>query len=1199
MSYEPIAIIAEAILFPGASSPDAFYQNLLQKRISIAPLSDHFWRVDPEYITTELGNLSKNCGSLNLGGYAEKNKCCFTTDLFGKQIKMDPLFQWLLILAEQNFSQSMGGIAAIQAQKLAIIIGNLSYPTHSFSQLAENLWLKNSELPYTFDDLSPVNRFMSGYPAQFIANYFHLQAPIAYCLDAACASSLYAIKYACDALQTHQVDIALAGGINRADDLFIHIGFCALNAMSKSGCCRPLQQTADGLIPAQGAALLLLKRLDDALANHDTILGVIRGIGLSNNGTGRGLLVPSIEGQVQAMKNAYRISGIESADIDWIECHATGTGTGDTAEIESLQRIFPQDQMKYIGANKGNIGHMTTASAMAGISKVLHSFKYGLIPPTLFAGEHDLQLLGGSPFQLSSEPLPWPTKKRPNLAAINAFGFGGNNAHLILERWQQEKISIPLQTSHEKQPLKRSPIAVVGLGVLTPDCNSVKGWAERYFYDNKQDKPGRKIVNIDLSQIKLHVPPKDLEQSLGQQLAVLFTSTQALSNIDKKHLNNDISVYMGMQCQTEICRYNLRWRLVELFTQLHPDTKLWLNEAKESICTQLTAAGVIGTMPNIVTNRINFQLNAQSSSFSVSAEELSGLYALSLAINSLRNGECHLAIAGAVDMNNELADAQLLKQVLNEDQASDLALTMSLMRYEDAKAQHIPIYALIDTDISEVNSQLSHGERLKNQFGYSHCCMGFLSVFAAVTNYYYSCIPADYSEKPKPWMSNRQGSRITATSFSGHSLSLVVKPAEESKVLPQDALSSIKLYCFANQDIEGLRQALIEHKTGSPGAHRIAFVADSHSDYLRKQQLALRVLDDCSLKIPGIFYADKAMQGKVTFMFTGANTSYPGMGRDLLLKYPSIIKEIATRYDHTEKIIDLLYDTQDLDLSLNQELETSSYLCQAHALFSEKILGLKPDSVFGYCSGETNALIAMQAWRDMSALLHEVRQSNMYTQHLSGKFKILEQAWQKHNLSPTQWSSWRLLHDVAQVSQAVAKEPLAHLAIINTDHDCIISGHEQACQRVAKQLGLDKAKELAFRLVIHCPEFSAYKQIWRQIHSRDTFPIGDIQFYSSATGSPYTLTQVNAAESLTAQASQCVDLRKLVNNVWNDGARIFIEHGPRNLLSEWIKKILGANNTLILSYDYKEKNALQQAYECVAQLWAQQVPIDLKHIFRG
>lgn len=146
----------------------------------------------------------------------------------------------------------------------------------------------------------------------------------AYTLDAACASAIYAVKLACDELQSHQADAMLAGGASRPECLYTQVGFSQLLALSPSGRCAPFDESADGLVVGEGAGILVLKRLDDAIRNEDTIHGVIRGIGLSNDMRGN-LLAPDSEGQIRAMTNAYESARWSPADIDLIECHGTGT----------------------------------------------------------------------------------------------------------------------------------------------------------------------------------------------------------------------------------------------------------------------------------------------------------------------------------------------------------------------------------------------------------------------------------------------------------------------------------------------------------------------------------------------------------------------------------------------------------------------------------------------------------------------------------------------------------------------------------------------------------------------------------------------------------------------------------------------------------------------------------------------------------
>src|SRR5262249_22313653 len=185
--------------------------------------------------------------------------------------------------------------------------------------------------------IDPVHRHVAGLPAGVVAQALRLGGG-SYTLDAACASSLYALKLAVDELISGRADAMLAGGLSRPHCLYAQMGFSQLHALSPRGRCAPFDADADGLVVGEGAGLFLLKRLADALRDGDRIAGVIAGIGLSNDIQGK-LLAPSSEGQLRAMRAAYDQAGWLPWDVELIECHATGTPLGDAVELASLQEL--------------------------------------------------------------------------------------------------------------------------------------------------------------------------------------------------------------------------------------------------------------------------------------------------------------------------------------------------------------------------------------------------------------------------------------------------------------------------------------------------------------------------------------------------------------------------------------------------------------------------------------------------------------------------------------------------------------------------------------------------------------------------------------------------------------------------------------------------------------------------------------------
>ena len=290
----------------------------------------------------------------------------------------------------------------------------------------------------------------------------------------------YAMKLACDRLHDGSVDAMLAGAVNRADDLFIHVGFTALNALSPSGRSRPFQRDADGLVPAEGAALVLLKRLPDAVRDDDQILGVIRSIGLSNDGRGAGMLAPSEEGQKRALRLAYEAAGLRPMDISLIECHGTGTPVGDGVELRSTGAIYDGLRDVPIGSIKSNLGHLITVAGAAGLLKVLSALEARTRPPTI-GTDAPLLELEGSPFRLLTKAEPWEASP-PRRAALSAFGFGGNNAHVIVEEWCEgaEPIASVASTRVPAAAEATPTIAIVGVGVRAADATSADQLFDRW-----------------------------------------------------------------------------------------------------------------------------------------------------------------------------------------------------------------------------------------------------------------------------------------------------------------------------------------------------------------------------------------------------------------------------------------------------------------------------------------------------------------------------------------------------------------------------------------------------------------------------------------------------------------------------------------------------------------------------------------------
>jgi len=268
-----------------------------------------------------------------------------------------------------------------------------------------------------------------------IANRLDLMGP-AFTVDAACASSLLAVDAGVKSLLMGECDLVLAGGIQISTTFPISLLFSQLGALARSGQIRPFHPEADGTLLGEGAGIVVLKRRADAEKDGDRVYAVIKGIGTSSDGKAMGLLAPRVEGEELAMLRAYESSGVDPQSIGLIEAHGTGTPVGDATEIEALRRVFggaDSEPRLPIGSVKSMIGHSIPAAAVAGLIKTALALYHKLLPPTLHADTPHPQMAAHG-FYLNGRTRPWIHGGAwPRRAGVSAFGFGGINAHAVLE----------------------------------------------------------------------------------------------------------------------------------------------------------------------------------------------------------------------------------------------------------------------------------------------------------------------------------------------------------------------------------------------------------------------------------------------------------------------------------------------------------------------------------------------------------------------------------------------------------------------------------------------------------------------------------------------------------------------------------------------------------------------------------------------
>ncbi|MCX6130205.1 MAG: beta-ketoacyl synthase N-terminal-like domain-containing protein [Proteobacteria bacterium] len=679
-----IAIVSIGTRFPGASTLQEFWQHIMAGHDLVRAVAAERWPIPAEKLPKAGADGVLHDRVYHLDHTKESS--------FGLEIdagllaNLDPLFHIALGAGRDAFFSCRH--QHIDRQRCGVILGNIALPTESSAKLASD-WLlqKLGQDPRSLE-LSSWNAYPAALPASVLARALGFGGG-AFTLDAACASSLYAIKLACDALRSKQLDCVLAGGLSRPDSLYTQMGFTALQALSQGGRCYAFDARADGLLVGEGAGIFVLKRLEDAEAEGDTIWAVISGIGLANDRQGR-LMAPSSEGQLRAMKMAYADAAWQPHEVQVIECHATGTPLGDRTEWETLRSLWaeaPAGAKCVLGSVKPNVGHMLTAAGAAGLAKLLIAMREGLVPPTAhFEKAPETWQLAQSPFRILTKAEAWPETKGVRRAAISGFGFGGINAHVLVESYQAKN-----QVIRKPAGIKRKAVLIAASSLGDQD----RAWLK--IAEKGDSIKCRRFAAATIPYSLLRMPPAELKEILPQQLYSLL----ALKNLSLPNLSDAVlektACFVGLELDASSNLFASRWALKARQEQFGDETQT----LEDRVSPALNADRVIGALGSIVASRLAREANLGGPSFTVSAMENSGLKALELAVQSIEAGESPAALVLAADM---LGSAVALSQLattaalgnIEHKSLAESAIAILLVDAELAKAHAWPILAEIE-----------------------------------------------------------------------------------------------------------------------------------------------------------------------------------------------------------------------------------------------------------------------------------------------------------------------------------------------------------------------------------------------------------------------------------------------------------------------------------------------------------------------
>jgi malonyl CoA-acyl carrier protein transacylase len=446
-----IAIIGMGGFFPRASNIHAFWENVLNKVNAVQEIPPRRWDWRQYY------DKDRNA----------KDRIYSKWGTFLDDVPFDPLQYGmppmslssieplhLLTLEAVRSALEDAGYARrpFHRERTSVVLGvsgvgdlaqgygfRTSLPSLFGKHSDEILSRSDGPLPRWTEDSFP--GILANVAAGRVANRFNLGG-LNCTVDAACASSLAAVHLAVRELETGSSDMVVVGGADCMQNPFTYMCFSKTQALSPTGHCKPLDENADGIVLGEAVAVLILKRLADAEKDGDRIYAVIRGVGASSDGRDRSLTAPGKEGQVRALRRAYKKARFSPAHVELIEAHATGTPEGDRVEIESLSQVFQDGRTPKhtcaIGSIKSMIGHTKSTAGIASLTKATLALYYKVLPPTLGVNQPIRSLrVPDSPFYVNPESHPWLRSKRkyPRKAGVSAFGFGGTNYHVALEEY--------------------------------------------------------------------------------------------------------------------------------------------------------------------------------------------------------------------------------------------------------------------------------------------------------------------------------------------------------------------------------------------------------------------------------------------------------------------------------------------------------------------------------------------------------------------------------------------------------------------------------------------------------------------------------------------------------------------------------------------------------------------------------------------
>ncbi len=589
-AQRPLAIVGIGCLFPKADNAEEYWANIREGVDAITAIPATHWDpadyFDEDKLSPDM-TYGKRGGFINavdfnplLYGMSPNNiEATDTTQLLGMVVARQALLD-----AGYATAKDAGDGRAFDRDRTSVILGvtgTLELVIPLGARLGHPIWRK----ALTDAGVDPVtteavvqgiadayvpwqeNSFpglLGNVTAGRIANRFDLGGTNCV-VDAACASSLSAIHLAALELHAGRADMAITGGMDTFNDIFMYMCFSKTPALSPTGNSRPFAKEGDGTVLGEGLGAVILKRLDDALHDGDKVYAVLRGIGSSSDGKGNAIYAPSAEGQTRALWCAYHAADVRPRSIELVEAHGTGTAVGDAVEATALADVYRQDNQDEtwcaVGSVKSMIGHTKAAAGVAGLIKTAMALKHKVLPPSIKVDE-PLEIInpGTAPIYLNSIKRPWlKTQTTPRRAALSAFGFGGSNFHCVLEEAEQTKTDI--EWDGQVLIIALSADSKAALIKQLPDASVLDSWNKlRFFaYDSCQvfapSAAHRLTIVVEKTKVDLQKLQADIKQQLNASAETAWQQPNGVTYSAGDENNKIAFVFPGQGAQyVGMCR---------------------------------------------------------------------------------------------------------------------------------------------------------------------------------------------------------------------------------------------------------------------------------------------------------------------------------------------------------------------------------------------------------------------------------------------------------------------------------------------------------------------------------------------------------------------------------------------------------------------------------------------------------------------